>query len=257
MDQMPEKTRETITKYLGDLHALESHGLQAISRQVEEMEGSDHTEAHRAVQNFKNTIESHIAAIEARMQTLGGSPTSPVKEAAAVVAGVAAGLYNKTRTEKASKSVRDDYTFISNTAVAYLMMHTTAMGLGDDQTARLAERGYRDAARMAMEIDRIIPGLVLEELRQDGAHPRSVEEECHRMIHEAWTQDSVRTMSQGATAARSTGATGAPMSGSPSSMSTPPASPTGAASPSASSAKSGTAGSPTKPTGSPASGTRN
>lgn len=188
---MDERARETITKYLGDMHALESHGLQAISRQVDNLAGTGHTEAHRMVQGFKTTLESHIAAIEARLKAMGGSPTSPVKDAASVVAGVAAGLYNKVRNEEASKSIRDDYTFISHSAIAYLMLHTTSMGLGDQQTAMLADRGYRDCARMVMEIDRVMPNLVIQELQQDGLRVADVSEQCRKLIHDAWTRQGV------------------------------------------------------------------
>ena len=66
------------------------------------------------------------------------------------------------------------------------MLHTTAASLGDRDTAMLAERGYRDAARMVMEIDRLMPGLVLEELRQDRLQVADVSEACRTMVHDAW-----------------------------------------------------------------------
>jgi ferritin-like metal-binding protein YciE len=198
-----EKSRETITKYLGDMHALESHGLEAISRQVTNLEGSDHKDALTTVQGFKRTLDSHVQALESRLKALGDSPTSPVKDAASAVAGVAAGLYNKVRNEEASKSIRDDYTFLSHSAVAYLMMHTTAMSLGDQETARLAERGYRDAARMVMEIDHILPKLVIDELRQDGLQVKDVAEECRKLIHDSWTRGAGQTGMRSASSASS------------------------------------------------------
>jgi ferritin-like metal-binding protein YciE len=186
---LDDRARETITKYLGDMHALESHGLQAISRQAEQLKDADHPEALSAVRDFKRTLEGHISALERRLEALGGSPTGPVKDAVSAATGVAAGLYNAVRNEEASKSVRDDYTFLSQTAIAYLMLHTTASGLGDDETKMLAERGYRDAARMVMQVDRLMPSLVLEELRQDGLRVDDVAEDCRAMVHDAWRRD--------------------------------------------------------------------
>jgi len=271
MDSMPEKTRETITKYLGDLHALESHGLQAIARQAEEVQSAEHPEAHRAIQNFKKTIEDHVKAVETRLTALGGSTTSPIKDAAATVAGVAAGLYNKTRTEKVSKSLRDDYTFISHTAVAYLMFHTTSMSLGDDESARLAERNYRDAARMVMEIDHILPKVVIEELRQDGAQARDVAEHCRKMVHDAWNRNNAFSTSgmastasgsySGGISSGSSGSSGSPGSSgrstassgtSSSSGSTPMSSaskPAGSSTPGSSSTSSSTSGTNKGPSG--------
>lgn len=191
---MDDKARETITKYLGDMHALTSHGRESINRQVNNLEGTEHHDAHAMVREFRTTLDRHISALEQRMHAMGGSPTSPVKDAASAVAGVAAGLYNKVRNEEASKSVRDDYTFLSHCAIGYLMLHTTAMSMGDTETAQLAERHYRDAAHMVMWIDRVIPQLVIEELRQDGMSVRDVSDDCRRMVHEAWNRDSMSNL---------------------------------------------------------------
>ena len=195
---MADKAQETITKYLGDMHALEAHGLQPIGRQCDNLKDDDHPEALQFAREAKQVLEQHIAALESRLKALGGSPTSPVKDAASTVAGVFAGVYNAVRSEEASKSIRDDYTFFSNCAIAYLMLHTTSKGLGDSQTAQLAERGYRDCARLVMHIDRIMPGLVIAELRQDGLTVQDVSDECRKMVHDAWNRDAASTMGMGA-----------------------------------------------------------
>lgn len=184
-----EQMRETVTKYLGDLHALESHGHEAISRQVDNLKDSGHQDAYRGVVELKAMLERHLAAIDAHLKLLGGSPTSPVKDAASAVAGVAAGLYNKVRNDEASKSIRDDYTFFSHTAIAYLMLHTTALSFNDPMTATLAEQGYRDAARAIMAIDRFMPPLVLEELRQNGFQVADVADQSAQMVHDAWKRE--------------------------------------------------------------------
>ncbi len=183
---MDEKICQTITKDLGDLHALETHGHQAISRQVDDLRGKNHPAALRACESFKQTLESHINSLDARLKALGGSPTTPLKEAVTAAAGFVAGLYGAIRNEAASKMLRDDYTFLSLDAISYLMLHTTALGLGDADTARLCEQGYRDCAGMIIAIDRLMPDLVLDELRQDGFQVADVSAECHRLIAQSW-----------------------------------------------------------------------
>jgi ferritin-like metal-binding protein YciE len=202
---MDERARETITKYFGDMHALESHGLQAISSQAEQIKDAGHPDALGAVQEFKRTRNGHLAALEQRLRMLGGSPTSPVKGAVSATTEVAASLYNAVRNEEASKSIRDYYTFLSHTAIAYLMLHTTAASLGDHDTATLAERGYRDAARMVMEIDRLMLGLVLEELGQDRRQVADVSQACRTMVHDAWRRAD---LSAGSPTAGTIGAAG-------------------------------------------------
>ena len=185
---MDEGARKTIAKYVEDMHSLVTHGLKPLGWQIDESQMQRHPEALQAVRGFRATLEGHLGALDRRMHELGTSPTTAVQDAASAVAGVVAGLYNQVRTEAASKSVRDDYTFISHCAVAYLMLHTTAAGLGDDETARLADRGYRDCARMIMEIDRLMPTLVVQELQQDGLPVRDVADECRRLVSDAWTR---------------------------------------------------------------------
>jgi hypothetical protein len=183
-----EGARKTIAKYVEDMHSLLIHGLRPIERQLDEEQMKRHPEALQAVRDFKTTLERQRDEIDRRMHALGTSPTTAVQDAASAVAGVVAGLYNQVRTEAASKSIRDDYTFISHCAIAYLMLHTTAAGLGDDETARLADRGYRDCARMVMDVDRLMPTLVVQELRQDGLSTQDVSGECRRLVSEAWSR---------------------------------------------------------------------
>lgn len=190
---MDEQSRKYVAKYLEDMHSLETHGLQAIDRQVAEAQMKKHPEALSAVQDFQRTLQSHIAALESRMKALGTStsnPTTAIQDAAAGVAGVVAGIYNQVRTEAASKSIRDDYTFLSHSSIAYLMLHTTSMSLGDQETATLAERGYRDTARLIMTIDRIMPRLVVEEIQQNGMPGKDVSEQCRTLIHDAWNRQA-------------------------------------------------------------------
>jgi hypothetical protein len=183
---MNEKSRAVIAKYLHDMHSLISHGHQAIKRQREQLKDSGHPPARAAVEGFEATMDEHLAMLKRRLGAIGESATSPLQDAASAVAGVAAGFYNAVRSEEASKSIRDDYTFFSHSGMAYLMLHTTTESLGDRETADVAARGYRDMARMMMEIDRVMPELVIWELRQDGHQATEVAEKCHRLVHEAW-----------------------------------------------------------------------
>jgi hypothetical protein len=188
-----EKARDQVAKYLHDMHSLISHGHQAIRRQREQLADAGHPDAKRAVDAFEATMDKHLEMLKTRLEGIGESVASPVQDAASAVAGVVAGAYNAVRSEEASKSIRDDYTFFGHAGMAYLMLHTTTMALGDAETARVAEQGYRDTARMMMEIDRFMPKLVLDELRQNGFAPKDVSEDCHRLIQSAW-------QSQGTTA---------------------------------------------------------
>ena len=71
------------------------------------------------------------------------------------------------------------------------MLMTTARSLGDHETEELAEQGYRDSARLVMQIDRVMPSLVEEELQQDGFAARDVADWAHAVVSDAWTREQV------------------------------------------------------------------
>ncbi len=187
------KANETLITYVTDMHALISHGLQAIKKQANNLKDNKHQEAFRAVQEFQRTLESEQQLLADRVKMLGGKATGPLKDAMSALTGVTAGIINALRSEEASKSIRDDYTFLSLVAVSYLMLHTTSKGLGDLETAAIAERGYRHMARLIMNIDRLLPKLVVEELRQDGLTVSDVSEDCRKLVKQAWEEQASGT----------------------------------------------------------------
>ncbi len=186
MNEMTTKKNETLTTYVGDVHALVTHGLKAVERQVENLSHVSHKDAKPAVLEGKRVLEAQKSALEARLKALGGSATAPVKDAVAAVAGIAAGLINAVRPSETVKSLRDDATFFSGLGVAYLLLYTTASGLGDAETSSLAQRGYEDTARMVMHLDRILPKITVEELREQKLDVSEVSDRVKAMVVKAW-----------------------------------------------------------------------
>jgi hypothetical protein len=188
---MQDNTRKYVAKYVEDLHSLVAHGLQPVSRQVDEARDREHAEAAQLIAELQRTLQEHERVLAQRMQALGTSPTTGVQDAAAAIAGVVAGIYNQVRTEAVSKSLRDDYTFVSHCSISWLMLMTTARSLGDHETEELAEQGYRDCARLVMRIDHVMPTLVFEELRQDGFAAQDVADWAQRIVSDAWARQQV------------------------------------------------------------------
>jgi hypothetical protein len=182
-----ENRNQVLTTYTSDVHALVSHGLQAVQRQVEQLKNVSHKDARVAVVAFERILTAQKAALEDRVKALGGTSTGPVKDAVSAVAGVAAGLIDAVRPAETAKSIRDDYTFFSHLGISWLMLYTTATSLADRETAALAERGYNDTARMAMHVDRIVPTIVVEELRENKQlAPLDVQDQAREMVKSAW-----------------------------------------------------------------------
>ena len=189
---MANETRnQVLTTYTSDVHALVAHGLQAIHRQVEQLKDVSHQDAKTAVAAFERVLTAQKAALGDRVKALGGSATGPVKDAVAAVAGVAAGLIDAVRPAETAKAIRDDHTYFSHLGISWLMLYTTAVSLADVETAALAERGYQDTTKMIMHVDRILPKIVVEELRENKQlTPVDAQEQARVMIKNAWDREA-------------------------------------------------------------------
>lgn len=187
---MTATKNETLQTYVGDVHALVTHGLSTLERQVENLKKVSHRDALPAVTEGKRVLELHKSALENRLESLGGSATAPVKDVVSAIAGVAAGLINAVRPSETVKSLRDDAAFFSGLGIAYLLLYTTATGLGDTETSAVAQAGYEDSARMVMHLDGILPKVTIEELREEKLVVAEVGESVRAMVRGAWDRAS-------------------------------------------------------------------
>ena len=189
---MTQENRNDVLKtYTSDVHALVTHGVQAIHRQVEQLKDVSHQDAKTAVALFEQTLRSQQSALEDRVKALGGSATGPVKDAVSAVAGVAAGLIDAVRPAETAKAIREDHTYFSHLGISWLMLYTTASSLSDAETAALAQRGYQETTKMIMLVDRILPKIVVEELRENKTlTPLDVQDQTRVMIKNAWEREA-------------------------------------------------------------------
>jgi ferritin-like metal-binding protein YciE len=160
--------RHTIATYLGDMLALERHISAPIDAQLKSPDHNEFAEAISIITTIKSNSEAHIAALQTRLDALGGDPVGGVKSAWASLLGGGAAALNTVRKTKVSKSLRDDSTALSLAATGYTMLHATALGLGDQATATLAKRCLDDIAPVVVKISKTIGLVVLKELSDDG-----------------------------------------------------------------------------------------
>jgi ferritin-like metal-binding protein YciE len=154
-----------LQKYVSDMLSLESHIAQAIDKQVKE--NKDNPEVNSKFEVYSRTVQNHVEQLSSRLERLGGAANSPIKEGVAAALGVAAGVIDKFRSEEVSKNFRDDFTALNLSLISYEMLHTTALSLGDMETADLAARNVKDNADFVMEIQKLIPQVVLSELKKN------------------------------------------------------------------------------------------
>lgn len=195
---MGDKRSETLTKYMGDMRAVVAHTKTAMGRQREEFK--DRPEAVQAIGRIEEELGEQLDRLASELERLGGSPTAPVKEAVTTAAGVVAGLYDKLRTEGASKALRDDYVAMSLCYIAWSMLHTTAAALSEPGVTQIAERGMHECSRAVMTLDALVPFEVVTELRDSGMRlEEGAAETTRRVSNDGWEKERGRAVSEAAT----------------------------------------------------------
>jgi ferritin-like metal-binding protein YciE len=189
---MATETQEAIHGYITDMLALEEHIEKALQAQVSAHD-EEHPDIATALRGMHATIEGHIAAMRALddASDAGGGQAlgEAIKRVGAMLAGVGAAAIDLVRNERLPKNLRDDVTAFSLAATGYLMLHTTALGLGQATAADLAARHLEDYAQMIMKLNHLIPGVVLDLLSSDELPvDASVAEQALATYRRAWTQ---------------------------------------------------------------------
>ena len=191
---MSKSMSPTINTYISDTLALERHILQPLESQSNDDAMQKSANVARAVSEALTMVRSHIGALEQRLDAVGGHAGSPVKGGVASVLGAAASAIDNVRKTEVSKSLRDDYTALCLTSAAYTMLHTTALGLGDTDTATLAQQHLADTATVVMRLSSVLPSAVLSELQEEGVSvDKSVASQAERDIENAWKEGGSRT----------------------------------------------------------------
>jgi len=170
MEVQTEATRRrTCATYVGDMHALEWHLLEAFERQLAITK--ELPDAHALVQSLIATSKRHTKILNELVSSLGDVEkivTDKLKSAVAGLFGIAAGLVDTVRPLAVSKALRDNYTAINHAIVGYVMLSTTAGALKNAETKLVAYEFLNDWIGLAQELMRLIPTLALKDLSDIG-----------------------------------------------------------------------------------------
>jgi ferritin-like metal-binding protein YciE len=186
-----EETQKQLADWVGDIVALESHIEEAMDHQIKLK--SDNTELTSTLQRFHDTVRASKYRAQDYQKGIGSTGGNPIIKAGAAILGKAAGLIDKVRHDSISKSLRDDYSAFNMAAIAYTMLHTTAMAVGDARTQQFAGEGLKTYAGLVQDINRAIPLAVAIELKDNGDIPNvdtSVVDNCRAFIDSAWKSTS-------------------------------------------------------------------
>ncbi len=185
---MARDRNEAINSYITDMLALEDHIEKAVKGQLSDLK--DYPGVVTELRQIHRKIEHHISDLRMLSDRRNAAGVvEAVKRAGSAVAGAAAGLIDLIRSEGLPKNLRDDYTAFNLANVGYLMLHTTALALGEQEVADLARQHFRDYAEAILRFDTLVPASVLLYLQQEGLPVRTeVLSQVNRTVEEAWKQ---------------------------------------------------------------------
>ena len=116
---------------------------------------------------------------------------------------IAAGVIDLVRSEGLPKNLRDDYTAFNLANIGYVMLHTTALAVEDQEVADLAHQHFRDYTDAVLRLNNLIPAAVVRFLEQQNLPVRAdIVPEVNGRVAQAWKQTSDAPSVQPATARR-------------------------------------------------------
>lgn len=154
-------------KHISDMIAVDSHILEAIERQRQDERVLEHVDTNRMLIEIERTLRDHVQALEALADTFGAKGESVVKKAVTEALGFVAGLYDKIRDHKLSRMLRDDYTALSLAAMSYTALHSFGLAVREQKIADLALRHLNAYTGILVEISRLLPFVVVEEVAEE------------------------------------------------------------------------------------------
>jgi hypothetical protein len=195
---------EAINSYITDMLSLEEHIEKAVRAQLEDLE--DYPDVTRDLKQILRKVEQHTSDLrELSERRKARGPSDLIKRAGSAFLGLGAAAVDLVRTEALPKNLRDDYTALSLATIGYVMLHTTALALEEQEVAALARQHFADYAQAVTLLHNVIPDAVVRFLREEGLPVReTVLPEISRTIEEIWRSQS----EQARRAAETSGARG-------------------------------------------------
>lgn len=199
---MARNRNEAINSYITDMLALEDHIEKAIKGQLADLK--DYPEVITTLRDIHTKVAHHISDLRTVSdQREAGGVVESVKRAGSAVAGAAAGIIDLIRTEGLPKNLRDDYTAFSLANIGYVMLHTTALAVEDQEVADLAHQHLRDYTDAVIRLNSLIPAAVVRILEQQGLPVRAdIVSQVNANVAEAWKQTSNSPSAQPVSARR-------------------------------------------------------
>jgi ferritin-like metal-binding protein YciE len=160
---MPADTlQDQIVKYLTDVHSLEANAIDQLTNGVK---ASDDPQLTAALREHLTETEEQERLVRARLEALGGSP-STVKDLAQRGWAAMTGLAANASPDTTGKIVITAYMFEHLEIASYRSLRAVAEHAGDTVTAELAERIIGEEQATADKLSGMLEHVALASVPQ-------------------------------------------------------------------------------------------
>jgi len=192
------ETNRNLIRRLGNEIAPTEHMLRAIEL---DMHGpaAEPDGMGALLERMRARLQRNVSELRGLLDALEGSLEGRVEDELAAETGFVTGLYARFRGERPSRLLTAHHVALGISAVSYVILHATALALGEDAVADLASRHLKTNRELVVDINRVLAEVVIQEIDGDGhgvdpdAAPATA-----RAFEEAWCGDARSPAERGA-----------------------------------------------------------
>lgn len=159
-------SRENLTAWLRDAHAMENQAIEILEKQDSRLE--HYPELRARVRTHLEESHRQAERVERCLHQLG-SDTSSLKTAAGKMIGTAQQLSGLFASDEVLKSGIADYAFEHYEIASYKMLIAAAGEAGEHQVRDILEESLREEEAMAVWLDQHLPEVTRQYLHREAA----------------------------------------------------------------------------------------
>jgi ferritin-like metal-binding protein YciE len=159
-------SRENLTAWLRDAHAMENQAIEILEKQANRLE--HYPELRAKVRSHLEETHRHAERVERCLHQLG-TDTSALKTALGKAVGTAQQLSGLFASDEVLKSGIADYAFEHYEIASYKMLIAAAAEAGEDQVGTILEQNLRDEEEMAAWLAQHLPEVTRQYLHREAA----------------------------------------------------------------------------------------
>jgi ferritin-like metal-binding protein YciE len=159
-------SRENLTAWLRDAHAMENQAVEILEKQASRLE--HYPELRAKVRTHLDESHRQAERVERCLHQLG-TDTSTLKTAAGKLIGTAQQLSGLFASDEVLKSGIADYAFEHYEIASYKMLIAAAGEAGEPEVARLLKENLREEEAMAAWLDQHLPEVTRQYLHREAA----------------------------------------------------------------------------------------